>query len=575
MTSPNSDRPRVHLVLALAFALVAAALFAAWSASQPVSTPFRAYDSVNRLEPGEAGFFLGFAVLGTLCAFALAVALRALEQPLARAAELACAHARALTIGLALAAAVGCALLSALAFRHQNFTDDEYAYLFTAKLLSHGHLWIPPRAPEVAFRYQFLTTYQGRQFAIYGLLHPALLLPGLLLGVPQLGMHVLVAAIVLATAALAKECYGARAGLLAAALCATSPFLLATGATCHNATTATALLCGFAWLCARFERRLSLACAGLAGVLLGLALNVRALEAAGFGAALVPLALYRLATAPQRTRRFAGYLAMAAGLAVGLALYAWTNHALTGSATTSAYEIFNQRYPGTKMFGFGKVPIKHEYTVEEAFSKTIAASVRAWFWMFGFPIGLALALCARGRRALALALPALLVLAGYFFYYSNSVYDTGPVYCLCMLPLIAVLSARGIAGLAPRVGRNSALAGCVALVVCAATLFAPRELAAARAVARSVARPKLAAAEMNLHHAIILAKRMQPSGPAKSWVFFRPIPGEPLADEDVVWLNDAGPAWQTMLADKYPGWALYRLRWVGEQPILEPVDREP
>ena len=46
----------------------------------------------------------------------------------------------------AAAAVLAAACLSAFSFWHQNLTDDEYAYLFTAKLLRHGHLTAPLRA---------------------------------------------------------------------------------------------------------------------------------------------------------------------------------------------------------------------------------------------------------------------------------------------------------------------------------------------------------------------------------------------------------------------------------------------
>ncbi|HJZ85643.1 MAG TPA: hypothetical protein VKN99_10760 [Polyangia bacterium] len=542
---------------------------------EQLGAPFRLYgqDNANRQSPGEGGFWLGFAVFGSVIALGCAGLLyRTLSDRLERLVQAAERRPQAVTLLFAAAALALAASLSGLAFWHQNFTDDEYAYLFTARLLRQGHLTAPLWLPETAFRYRFLTEHAGRHFSVYGVVHPALLVPGLLLGVPQLGVHVLVAVTVLASAGLARELYGDRTAIYVAAVVALSPFLLATGATLHNAVSSTALCALFLWFFTRFERRLAVREALYAGLALALALHVRPLDTLGYA---VPVALYalgRLAVGPSRGARLLGYAALSSCVLAGVGTYLLLNAHLTGSMRTTAFELFNQReWRGTKLFGFDPQPVRlYTSTPEVAFSRLITQVSRGHFWMFGWPLGVLPALGARGRTALALATIPLLLVGGYFYYYSNSVADTGPVYYLCALPVVAVLAVRGLETLAGRLGTAAPAAALCGLVIAGGALFAPRELAAAREVARTVRRPKRAVERAGLHDALVLVERPHPIGSTPNWVFSYPIPGQPLEAEDVIWVPDQGTG-NAILTRQFPGRRVVRLRWQGPEPTLEPL----
>jgi hypothetical protein len=515
-------------------------------------------------------------VLGTLAAVAVAVALaRGLGDRLERALGWLAGRRRPVVLVLALFTVVATALISALAFWHQNFTDDEYAYLFTAGLLRHGHLSVPMRVPNNAFRYQFLAHHGMRSFAIYGVVHAAILLPGLLIGLPHLGVHLAAGVVVVATAGIAQELFGDRQAVLAALVTATSPFLLATGATLHNAVTSTALLAVFLWLLIRFERRLQPADALVAGLALGLAIHVRTLDALAVATPPALVVLARLLALPERGRRLLGHALIVGAVVCSVGLYLLTNAELTGDWLQTPYDLFNRRWPGTSMFGFGKGPMKYFTNPPEvAFSKLVAQVARGSFWMFGWPLGILPVVAARGRRALLLSLVPLTVVAGYFFYYANSVSDTGPVYYLCALPTIAVLAVCGLDTLSARLSPAAPAAALGGLMVAGAAFFAPREFMAARQVARLVREPKRLVQRANLHRAIVMAQGMQPRGLARSWVFFPPIPGEPLDQEDVIWTFDVGTRAASLMAE-FPTRRFYRLRWERNEPVLEPADREP
>jgi hypothetical protein len=554
------------------------ALFCAWFRAQALDEPFRAYgnDVVNRQPAGEGGFFLGFAVFGTLAAVAAAVACRrAAGDWLARALERMAARPRRSVLALA-ALATLCAAAIGVAFWHQNFTDDEYAYLFTAKLLRHGHISAPLRRFFQPSNYQFIVTANGRQFAIYGVLHAALLLPGLLLGLPQLVPHLCAGVVVLACAGIAFELCSVRAAVVAALAAATSPFLLLTCATMHNASTSTACCALFLWAGVRFERHLQLRDAVLAGIALGAAIHIRILDALCYGGPFALYALARLATGPARARRSCGYAALGACALFGLALYLAANAHLTGDWRRTPYDVFNQRWPNGRMFGFGRGAMPaFTNPPQVAWSRLVVQVTRGSLWMFGWPVGLLPALAASPRRvASALVAFPVAVVSGYFLYFANSVHDTGPVYYLCALPALAALVAAGWEAIGAALSRSLQAAALAGLVASNLVLFLPRELGFARAVARSIRRPKLAAARAGLHHAIVMAHSMYVRTSIQSWVFYPPIPGEHLEDDDVVWLGELGARTPELQAT-YPGWGIYRLRWRGAEPVIEPVAGTP
>src|SRR5262249_43089728 len=168
-------------------------------------------------------------------------------------------------------------VLSVWVLHGQNLTDDEYAYWFTARLLARGQAVAPLWFPREFFRYAFVVSSNQHQFAIYGLVHPAILLPGVLVGWPPLSTHVLAGAAGLGTAAIARELYDDGTSVLAALLAAFSPFLLLTAATSHSSVTSAAGAALFLLGFLRFELHLRPRDGLVAGIALALMLHVRPL----------------------------------------------------------------------------------------------------------------------------------------------------------------------------------------------------------------------------------------------------------------------------------------------------------
>src|SRR5262245_32136900 len=64
-------------------------------------------------------------------------------------------------------------------------TDDESAYRFAAELLASGRLWVPSPPLKLFFDQNFIIN-DGRMYAVYFLGWPALLVPGVWVGMPGL-----------------------------------------------------------------------------------------------------------------------------------------------------------------------------------------------------------------------------------------------------------------------------------------------------------------------------------------------------------------------------------------------------
>jgi hypothetical protein len=137
-----------------------------------------------------------------------------------------------------------------------------------------------------------------------------------------------------------------------------------------------------------------------------------------------------------------------------------------------------------------------------------------------------------------------------------------------------VLAVRGLDTLGQRFPRVE-LAALAGLILASLCFFVPREVEAARDVARLVRRPKRAVELAGLHHAVVLLPGTQPKNERSgSWVFFPPIPAPPFEEEDIIWVSDV-PARLPLLAETFPDRSLYRLRWERGVPLIESTDREP
>lgn len=229
---------------------------------------------------------------------------------------------------------------------------DEVAYLFQAKYISVGQVFLPsPPVPE-AFPCRFTMIDDGRWYSAMLGGWTFLLALGIKLGVPWLVNPLLGGLAVLLGHAVMRRLYGEGAADGAALLLASSPWLLFMSANFmpHATSLVFFLLALLGVIRAREEG--SLLWGAVAGLAFGGMLHIRPLEAVGAAGV---AGLWWMAAGWKKLRLPALVAAGAAGTAVTLLLLAY-NAALTGDPL---YPPVNKYFdlttaPGSNRLGFGK-----------------------------------------------------------------------------------------------------------------------------------------------------------------------------------------------------------------------------
>ena len=106
-------------------------------------------------------------------------------------------------------------------------TVESIAYLFQAKVLSRGGIWVPaPLLPEFFSQAYIAATADGRWFDVLPPGQSLLLAAGIAFGMPWLVSPLMTALAVGLTVVLGRLTYGTLAGVVAGVLLLFSPFLL-------------------------------------------------------------------------------------------------------------------------------------------------------------------------------------------------------------------------------------------------------------------------------------------------------------------------------------------------------------
>lgn len=104
--------------------------------------------------------------------------------------------------------------------------QDSITYLFQAQTLARGHVWAPAPPQPQSFGQEFMTVYNGKWFGQYAPGFPALLALGVRLTTPWLINPLLAALTVPLLYMLGRELYDHPTGLLTVVLVVFSPFFL-------------------------------------------------------------------------------------------------------------------------------------------------------------------------------------------------------------------------------------------------------------------------------------------------------------------------------------------------------------
>lgn len=170
-------------------------------------------------------------------------------------------------------------------FERLPHLEDEFAYLFQARLLARGQFVMETPEPGRSYWQPFVVDEAGARFGKYPPGWPLLLALGALAGQPWIVNTLLAALTVALTYRLGRELFGPVTGLIAALLTATSPLLILLSGTlmAHPAATLWGVL--FWWAVWRLAgsphttHRTPWAIVG--GIALGMAANTRPLTAIG------------------------------------------------------------------------------------------------------------------------------------------------------------------------------------------------------------------------------------------------------------------------------------------------------
>ena len=387
------------------------------------------------------------------------------------------------------------AVVSRAVFERLPHLEDEFAYLFQARIFERGQVTIETPQPAAAFWQPFLINYQGHRFGKYTPGWPALLAVGTGLNQPWLINAWLMMLTVALIYRLGSAIYDRATGSVAALLVAPSPAALLLAGSLMSHTAGLFFTTLFVYALWRVERRrYRVAWGAIGGLALGMLVITRPLTAVGIAA---PYVLYSVGRvlwagfrAPDTFGAVLGPLVVLSVVASAISL-AWPafNHKATGrpgepfggylvrfvrgDKDTNLYRFVwdydrvgfgpghGRRAEGhtlkngwrhTKtdlecavrdLFGWA-LPAEDGLTVEE---DACLVSSRGYSWVM-LPVGLLLT--ARRRWTWLLAALPLSIIAVYLAYWiGGSLYSAR--YYAEGIGAAALISAAGIAALARRI----------------------------------------------------------------------------------------------------------------------------
>ncbi len=369
---------------------------------------------------------------------------------------------------------------------------DEFSYLFQAKTYLAGRLSFESHPTAARLFDQMHVVNEGRFASRYFPATGLWIVPWLWLGWPSLGHWLAGAATCLLVFGIGRELSNNGTGFIAGMLTALSPGMALFGnlLLAHHPTLLGLFF--FAWSFLRWLRRGCLCDVAQAGLGLSWAMLCRPMTAAGFA---LPFGIMFVATLCGRLTRSASegrtspdprlryglvwpqLLAMSLPLVAGFLMLAIHNRAITGSMTTSPYQLFTDIYTPRHVYGFNNVvrgeqhlgPRVLDHYDRWAVNLTPALAVEntknrllaAWQWTVGLVPLLAATVVflvghASDRRWWLIfgAVASLYVVHVPYWFVGISnwhyVFETGPLWCLLLASATDLLARNWLAADRPR-----------------------------------------------------------------------------------------------------------------------------
>ncbi len=528
--------------------------------------------STTILSSGYAQFLAYWALFGSVAALLFGYAFAALGGT--KWAEETCEQLRAtpdrhLILAFSALAFAIPALIHWRLLLGADLTDDESVYRFSSELLLSGRLYADSPPMKLFFDHIFMIN-DGKFYSQYFLGWPALLAPGLALGVPELMNPLYSALTVPAIFLTLRDLSGRGAAVIGVLLFLFAPMVQFTAATQLSHTSCMFALAWMTYLTVRANRGDAAwwLHAGIASTF-SVAFFIRPTVAVAIG---VPL-LFVWAAALRKLsseKRLVAVLSFAApALSFALAFFA-VNAVQNGSITYVAYKRAGDyaRENGfhyaawsslpddwTPSFGFGSLDL--------ALSRTGIALTRLNFALFGWPIAFLFLPFASwlGQRAWILWLMVFGFILSHAYLRSPGIDTFGPVhYAEIVLPII-MLSALGVArlrnglrdmGASPFVARLP-VALCIGLIAAALFGYVPVRALALHEVSEVIRRPAVAAEEIE-GQAIVFTNRpfiRRACSATRHFVFAQEV-NDPDFENRILWANHLSVAHDRKLMELYP-----------------------
>jgi hypothetical protein len=359
----------------------------------------------------------------------------------------------AIWAGLAIFLAA-CGYVATALFDRAPHILDAVAYTFQAKMLASGMVTAPPPPLKDAFPVPFSTVHDGRWIIQYPPGTALVLALGMLVHLPWLVEPLMTAGAIALIVLAANRQYGAGTALIVLALLVSSPFVLLVAGSFMSHAPALLFASVALYAVTRYAERPSVGWAVLVAAGLGLGFLTREIVSVLYGLTVV---LAGLATGSQlRGRRIVlDFLVMPVIGGTGVGLYLAYNAAVTDDPFLLPRLVVD----GRDRFGFGiGVGFYNEHTVAAGLVNIEEQLVSLGFLLAGWPFGFSLALVLLPFLTWRLkwwdvpygALILLYVLTYGAYYYHGIVF--GPRYLFEAVPALAILTARGFAGLTEHVG---------------------------------------------------------------------------------------------------------------------------
>lgn len=383
-------------------------------------------------------FFLG----GAIAVGALFWLLRREASLLADRTLTSCTQTRAFPVLVAVFASVATFVLNRVLYEGQPHVIDSWARYAHILMMSQGH-WCFPAPLDWQWTVHYGMVNDGVHYASQ--YQPGILLIGLLghfLGSLAVLPALLAGGVALLTYLVGRRIYDAPTAALGSLLLALSGNFLYLSASFMEHTPATFFLMMALWLGLRDLERRRWPNALALGFCVGYACITRSLSSLGWAVPL--LAVWAVLRWRQwRWQGLPSWTAALAGWAVPVAFFLYFNHQTTGSAFVPGYKAAD---PVTHSLGFTSA---NHHTpllgLTYQWNNLWALSEWLFFWpVTSYLFVVALFLTARWeRRDTLLALPFAGLAACYFFYPYQD-FGFSPRFLSEAIPLLALLTARGI-----------------------------------------------------------------------------------------------------------------------------------